>query len=286
MNRISLKAYAKINLGLDVLGTLENGYHEVRMVMQSIDLYDKVNIIKNRTGRINVKTNLSFLPTGADNLVYKAAKLLKEEFDIKEGVDIDLYKFIPVAAGMAGGSTDGAAVLKGMNRLFSLGLSDEELMQRGAGLGADIPYCIMGGTALAEGIGEKLTKLNDCPKCHVVIGKPGIGVSTKYVYDNLVLDENTVHPDIDGIIESINNNDIYGVADKLSNVLESVTMSAYPVIGDIKAAMIKNGAINSLMSGSGPTVFGIFDNKEKAEQCKDYLRNNRMTRNTYVVELI
>lgn len=286
MNRISLKAYAKINLGLDVLRRLENGYHEVRMVMQSIDLYDKINIIKNRTGKINIKTNLSFLPTGPDNLVYKAAKLLLDEFEISDGVDIDLYKFIPVAAGMAGGSTDAAAVLKGINRLFGLGLSDGELMARGAKLGADIPYCIMGGTALAEGIGEKLTKLKDCPRCYVVIGKPGISVSTKYVYEHLVLDENTVHPDIDGIIDSINNEDIYGVAGRLSNVLESVTENAYPVIKDIKELMIREGAINAIMSGSGPTVFGIFDSAEKADRCKEVLRDGRLTRNSYVVQLI
>lgn len=286
MNRISLKAYAKINLGLDVLGTLENGYHEVRMVMQSIDIYDKINISKNRTGEINIKTNLSFLPTGPDNLVYKAAKLIKDEFEISYGVDIDLYKFIPVAAGMAGGSTDAAAVLKGINRLFGLGLSEEELMARGAKLGADVPYCIMGGTALAEGIGEKLTRLKPCPRCYVVIGKPGISVSTKYVYDNLIVDENTVHPDIDGIIDSINNDDIGGVADKLGNVLESVTENAYPVIRDIKDIMIKEGALNSMMSGSGPTVFGIFDDRDKAVRCREVLRNGSLARNSYVAELI
>lgn len=256
------------------------------MVMQSIDLYDKINIIKNRTGKINIKTNLSFLPTGPDNLVYKAAKLLMDEFEIPDGVDIDLYKFIPVAAGMAGGSTDAAAVLKGINTLFGLGLNDEELKVRGAKLGADIPYCIMGGTALAEGIGEKLTKLKDCPRCYVVIGKPGISVSTKYVYEHLVLDENTVHPDIDGIIDSINNEDIYGVAGRLSNVLESVTENAYPVIKDIKELMIREGAINAIMSGSGPTVFGIFDSAEKADRCKEVLRDGRLTRNSYVVQLI
>ena len=286
MNRISLKAYAKINLGLDVLGTLDNGYHEVRMIMQSIDLFDKVNIVKNRTGNISIRTNLNFLPVGPDNLAYKAARLIREEFGITEGVDIDLFKFIPVAAGMAGGSTDGAAVLKGMNRLFELGLTEEELMSRGARLGADVPYCIMGGTALAEGVGDELTPLKPCPRCYVVIGKPGISMSTKYVYEHLVLDENTVHPDIDGIIQSINGDDIYGVADRLSNVLETVTEKAYPVIGTIKSEMIKQGALNSIMSGSGPTVFGLFDDYNKAVKCKEALKNSRLTRNSYVVELI
>ena len=285
MNRITLKAYAKINLGLDVVRRLENGYHEVRMVMQNIDLYDKVNIYRNRTGEIKVNTNLGFLPTGPDNLVYKAAALLKDEFKIKDGVTLDLYKFIPVAAGMAGGSTDAAAVLKGMNKMFNLGLSEQELMVRGAKLGADIPYCIMGGTALAEGIGEVLTKLPDCPSCYVVIGKPPISVSTKYVYEHLVLDENTVHPDIDGIVDSINNGNIYGVADRLSNVLESVTETAYPIIGKIKSRMMDMGALNSIMSGSGPTVFGLFDDLEKANACKEVLKTERLTRNTYVVGL-
>lgn len=285
MNKITLKAYAKINLGLDVIRRMENGYHEVRMVMQSIDLYDKVNIYRNRTGNIKVSTNLSFLPTGPDNLVYKAAALLKDEFGIKDGVNLDLYKFIPVAAGMAGGSTDAAAVLKGMNTMFNLGLSDEELMARGAKLGADIPYCIMGGTALAEGIGEILTPLMPCPKCYVVIGKPPISVSTKFVYEHLVLDENTVHPDIDGIIENITNGNIYGVADRISNVLETVTETEYPIISSIKKKMISMGALNSIMSGSGPTVFGIFDNEEKAIECKEALKKERLTRNTYVVGL-
>lgn len=285
MDYIGLKAYAKINLGLDVLGTLENGYHEVRMVMQSIDLYDKVGLHKNPGGRITVKTNLPFLPVDKDNLVYKAAALLKEEFGIREGVDIGLYKFIPVAAGMAGGSSDAAAVLRGMNRLFRLKLGDEELMERGAKIGADVPYCVMGGTALAEGIGEKLTRLNPCPECSVVIGKPGISVSTKYVYDRLVIDENTKHPDIDGIIGGINNGSIYEVSERLGNVLESVTENAYPVIGEIKEKMRKMGALNSIMSGSGPTVFGLFDDAGKAAACSEALRKSRLTRSSYVVGL-
>ena len=286
MKSISMKAYAKINLGLDVIGKLENGYHEVRMIMQSVDLYDKITVTRNDSGKITIKTNLSFLPTGPDNLVYKAADLLRQEFGIKDGIYIDLYKFIPVAAGMAGGSTDGAAVLKAVNQLFDLKLTDEELMERGAKLGADIPYCIMGGTALAEGIGEKLTKLPDCPRCYVVIAKPGISVSTRFVYENLVLDENTNHPDTDGMINCIENNDIDGVAARLCNVLESVTEKEYPIIADIKKDMLSHGAINALMSGSGPTVFGIFKDKEKAEKCNDFFRRGRKARNSYMVGLI
>lgn len=282
MRTISLKAYAKINLGLDVLGTLENGYHEVKMVMQSISIFDKVNMTRNDSGKITMKTNLSFLPTGPDNLVYKAAKLIKDTYGIEDGIDIDLYKFIPVAAGMAGGSTDAAAVLKGMNILFNLKLSEDELKKLGVKLGADIPYCIMGGTALAEGIGEVLTRLPDCPMCYIVVAKPYISVSTKFVYDNLVLDENTVHPNTELIIKSITDNNIEGVANELCNVLETVTVKEYPVISDIKKVMIEKGALNSLMSGSGPTVFGIFTDKEKAEECNDYLRQSKLVKSVYV----
>lgn len=284
MNTVSMRAYAKINLGLDVIGRLENGYHEVRMIMQSINLYDKVSVTRNKTGRINVKTNLTFLPTGPDNLVYRAAAMLIEEFGIQDGVDIDLYKFIPVAAGMAGGSTDAAAVLKAVNKIFGLGLDDGALMERGAKLGADIPYCIMGGTALAEGIGERLTPLPKCPHFYLVIAKPGISVSTKMVYGSLRLDDTIIHPDTEGIIEAITNKDVEGIADRLCNVLESVTVKEYPVIQDIKAEMIRYGALNSLMSGSGPTVFGVFTDENKAKECNEYLRKSRMVRNSYVAE--
>lgn len=284
MNTVSMRAYAKINLGLDVIGKLENGYHEVRMIMQTINLYDKITVTRNKTGRINVKTNLSFLPTGPDNLVYRAAASLMEEFGIQDGVDIDLYKFIPVAAGMAGGSTDAAAVLKAVNKMFGLGLGDTELMERGARLGADIPYCIMGGTALAEGIGEKLTPLPKCPHFYLVIAKPGISVSTKQVYGALKLDDSITHPDTDGIIDAIRNKDVEGIADRLCNVLESVTVNEYPIIKDIKAEMIKFGALNSLMSGSGPTVFGIFTDENKAKECNEFFRSSRMVRNSYIAE--
>lgn len=284
MNSISLKAYAKINLGLDVLGTLPNGYHEVKMVMQSISLYDKVNIKKNDSGTINVKTNLSYLPVNGDNLVYKAAYIMKEKYNIQDGFDIDLFKFIPVAAGMAGGSTDAAAVFKGINIMYNLNATEEELKELGITIGADIPYCIMGGTALACGIGEKLTRLPGCPKCYFVIGKPYVNVSTKYVYENLVLDESTVHPDTDAIIDAISHANVAGIADNLCNVLETVTVAKYPQIGEIKKVMIEKGALNSLMSGSGPTVFGIFTDYEKAKECNDYLRKSRLVKSTYVAE--
>lgn len=286
MEYINLKAYAKINLGLDVIGILDNGYHNVRMIMQSVDIFDKVNIYRTNGRNVMMKTNLSYLPSGPDNLVYKAAMLMKKTYGISEGMDIDLYKFIPVSAGMAGGSSDAAAVLKGINILWDIGASEDELMELGAQLGADVPYCVMGGTALAENIGEKLTKLKDCPKCTVVIGKPYLRVSTKYVYDKLVIDENTVHPDIDGMVEAINNGDINGIATRLSNVLETVTETENPVISHIKKLMKDNGAMGALMSGSGPSVFGLFENEGVAAECNNALRKSGFVRNSYIAHMI
>ena len=284
MNSIKLKARAKINLGLDVLCKREDGYHEVRMVMQTIGLYDRIIMKKMKEPEIKVVTNLSFLPVNENNLVYKAAKLLIDEFNIKEGVSIDLNKFIPVAAGMAGGSSDAASVLYGMNRLFHLNLTMEELMERGIHIGADVPYCILRGTALAEGIGEKLTKLKPMPKCFIVIAKPPVSVSTKLVYDNLDVKGVQEHPDIDGIIKAIEAGDVYAVAEKLENVLESVTIPLYPVIAKIKNDMKSNGAINAIMSGSGPTVFGMFDDYEIAMKCIDVLKQADDARQIYITE--
>ena len=193
-----------------------------------------------------------------------------------------LTKSIPVAAGMAGGSSDAAATLVGMNRLFHCGLSKEKLMELGVQIGADVPYCVMRGTALAEGIGEKLTSLPGVPMCYVLIGKPGINVSTKFVYGNLHLDEVTDHPDIDGMVQAIRNHDLYGITDRMGNVLESVTCPAYPVIDEIKAQMMKNGAVNAMMSGSGPTVFGIFDDPDKAEFARDQLKISGLSKQTFL----
>ena len=281
---IALKAYAKINLALDVIGVLENGYHEVSMIMQSVDMYDKVNLYVNNSGKITVKTNLSFLPVGPDNLVYKAAALLFDEFGIKAGLAIDLYKYIPVAAGMAGGSTDAAAVLKGVNELFSLGLSMEELMERGARIGADIPYCIMGGTALSEGIGEILTRLPAPPKAYLLVAKPDINVSTKFVYENLHADTLSYHPDIDGMVQAIKEGSLEGITDRMGNVLETVTEKEYPVIARIKEEMKKAGAENALMSGSGPTVFGIYRQKEIAQKAYGILKEQGLAKQIFVTE--
>lgn len=282
MKKIKLRAMAKINLGLDVVKKREDGYHEVRMLMQTIYLYDRIQLLMRDTPGIRIKTNLYYLPTNEDNLVYKAAKLLMDEFHITKGLHIDLHKFIPVAAGMAGGSSDAAAVLVGVNRMFRLGLTREELMQRGVTLGADIPYCILRGTALAEGIGEQLTQLPPVPRCHVLIAKPGVHVSTKFVYSNLRADEIAVHPDIDGQIQAIERQDLKGIASLMGNVLETVTIPAYPVIQEIKDMMLADGALNAMMSGSGPTVFGLFDREENARAAWEHLRQSQLAKQVYL----
>ena len=285
MNKIELKALGKINLGLDVLGRRENGYHDVRMVMQTLYLYDQITITKKETPGIDLKTNLFYLPVDENNLAYKAAKLLMDEFDVKEGVSIYLDKHIPVAAGMAGGSANAAAVLFGINRMFDLGLSQKELMDRGVTLGADVPYCIMRGTVLAEGIGEILTPLPALPKCYVLIAKPPISVSTKLVYEKLDSHEIEDHPDIDGILEGLKEQDIKKIASCMGNVLEKVTVEEYPVIEDIKNVMKEEGALNAMMSGSGPTVFGIFDNKHLARKAADKIRKMELAKQVYVTNV-
>lgn len=283
-NTLQLKAYAKINLGLDVVRRREDGYHEVRMVMQTIKLYDKLTFRLLEEDEIRLKTNLGFLPVNEDNLVYKAVKLLKDTYDVKKGLEIDLFKCIPVAAGMAGGSTDCAAALVGATKMFGLDLSKQELMELGVKLGADVPYCVLRGTALSEGIGEILTPLPPMPDCYILIAKPPISVSTKFVYENLKANELERHPDIDGMVDAIKKGSLQGITDRMENVLETVTIPAYPVIEEIKNCMKENGAINSLMSGSGPTVFGIFDTEEQAEKARDVIRKNDLAQQVYVVK--
>lgn len=282
---VRLKAYAKINLGLDVIRKREDNYHEVRMVMQTIDLFDKLVMKEIRGSNIIIKTNLPYLPTNENNLVYKAVKLIKDKFQIKAGVLVHLEKHIPVAAGMAGGSADCAAALIGMNRLFGLGLSESRLMDIGVSLGADVPYCILGGTALAEGIGEVLTPLSPMPECHVLIAKPSMHVSTKFVYEHLNIEALKSHPDIDGIIHSITNNNLPGVASRLENVLETVTIDSYPVLGRIKNTMMEKGSLGALMSGSGPTVFGLFDNPSLAKEAGRTLRHLDHKTRVHVVHI-
>lgn len=285
MDRLELKALGKINLGLDVLGRRENGYHDVRMVMQTVYLYDRIIMKKSKTPGIRLETNLYYLPVNENNLAYQAAQMLMDEFHMEEGVSIQLDKHIPVAAGMAGGSSNAAAVLFGMNRMFSLGLSQKELMEQGVKLGADVPYCIMRGTVLAEGIGEILTPLSPMPKCYVLIAKPAISVSTKMVYEKLDSHEIEDHPDIDGILAGLKAGDLKKVAGSMGNVLERVTVDAYPVIDQIKKMMIKEGALNAMMSGSGPTVFGIFEEKATARKAADAIRDARLTKQVYVTNI-
>ena len=281
---MKLRAYAKINLGLDVLGKRADGYHEVKMIMQMIQMYDLLDIEKTKQPGIHLTTNLSYIPVNENNLVYKAAQLLMERFDVRDGVTINLHKFIPVAAGMAGGSSDAAAALVGINQLFNLGLNVQELMELGVKIGADVPYCVMRGTALAEGIGEKLTVLPTMPPCYILIGKPGISVSTKYVYTHLDLLPDRKHPDIDGMITALENGDLYGITDRMENILETVTIPAHPVIEEIKDHMKAHGAINAMMSGSGPTVFGIFDNQKKAEKACEALRKSSLAKQVFLTE--
>ena len=269
-----LQAFAKINLGLDVLGKREDGYHEVRMIMQTIRMYDQLDMRKSVEPGIHLTTNKKYIPVDENNLVWRAAKLMMDTCGIMEGVSIHLHKVIPVAAGMAGGSSDAAATLVGMNRLFHCGLSKEKLMELGVQIGADVPYCVLRGTALAEGIGEKLTVLPPMPDCWILIGKPGISVSTKYVYTTLDLNTDTVHPDIDGMKKALEDGNLYGITERMGNVLQDVTIPAYPEVERIKEQMKTLGAVIAMMSGSGPTVFGIFDNEEKAQEACQKLRES------------
>lgn len=285
MDRIRLKARAKVNLGLDVTGLREDGYHEVRMIMQTVGLYDRIIIEKSKNPGIEITSNLPYIPVNENNLMYKAARILMDEFDIKTGVKMDLNKFIPVAAGMAGGSSDAASVLFGINRIFELGLSQKDLMERGVRIGADVPYCIMRGTALAEGIGEKLTRLAPMPQCSIVVAKPGINVSTKLVYEALDMGAEVQHPDIDAIIEGLEKADLHHIAVHMGNVLEMVTVPMHPVIDSIKRDMINYGAVNAMMSGSGPTVFGLFDDKKDAQKCLTYLRKKGEAKQVYTTDV-
>lgn len=280
-----LRALAKINLGLDILRKREDGYHEVRMIMQTIQMYDVLEMKRVRKPGISLSVNYSYIPNDERNLVYKAAKLLMDEFQVKGGVDIRLEKFIPVAAGMAGGSSDAAAALVGINRLFKLGLSQKELMDRAVNIGADVPYCVMRGTALAEGIGEKLTRITQVPDCFVLIGKPGINVSTKAAYESLQLDKISSHPDIDGMIGDIERGDLLAMTQKMGNVFEPGIIEKYPVIGEIKALMESHGALKAMMSGSGPTVFGIFDDREKMAAAAEVLRKSRLAKTVFATEV-
>ncbi len=282
IDKTTQRAYAKINIGLDVLRRRADGYHEVKMIMQTVDIYDELVLEKRKEPGIELRMDNSELPSGGDNLICRAADLLFREKKITEGVNISLTKRIPIAAGMAGGSADAAAALRGVNELFDLGYSLTELQALGVGLGADIPYCLAGGTMLSEGIGEILTPLPAPPAAHLVIAKPDINVSTAFVYGNLHADRLAWHPDIDGMIAALQKGDLDGITDRLGNVLETVTVKAHPVIEQIRELLRKQGAENALMSGSGPTVFGIFKEKETAARAAEAVERGRLAKQIFV----
>ena len=282
IDKTTQRAYAKINIGLDVLRRRADGYHEVKMIMQTVDIYDELVLERRKQPGIELRMDNSELPSGGDNLICRAADLLFREKEITGGVNISLTKRIPIAAGMAGGSADAAAALRGVNELFDLGYSLTELQALGVGLGADIPYCLAGGTILSEGIGEILTPLPAPPAAHLVIAKPDVNVSTAFVYGNLHADRLAWHPDIDGMIAALQKGDLDGITGRLGNVLETVTVKAHPVIEQIKELLRKQGAENALMSGSGPTVFGIFKEKETAARAAEAVERGRLAKQIFV----
>lgn len=267
-NRAMVRSYAKINLTLDVLGKRPNGYHDVKMIMQTVSLYDLVLVDRTYNG-ISISTNLRYLPVNEKNIAYKAALAFFERTNINGGCKIMIHKNIPVAAGLAGGSGNAAAVLCALDRLYNTNLSQKELMALGATLGADVPYCIMGGTALAEGIGEILTSLPDVPKSVILMVKPPISVSTGAIYEAIDSADIANRPDTDGMINAIKSGDVSAIAGNLSNVMGTVTENIHPIVGGIRRKMILNGALGSVMSGSGPTVFGIFPDYDTAKKSHD-----------------
>lgn len=273
MKTLEVKAHAKINLTLDITGRLENGYHTVCMVMQSVDLHDDVRITRNTSGRITLSCNRPYVPRDARNLAVRAAGLFYEESGLPcEGLHIDLLKRIPVAAGLAGGSTDAAAVLRAMNTLYGTNFTCDRLCTMGLRLGADVPYCLRGGTMLAEGIGEVLTQLPSAPQCWAVLCKPPFSVSTASVYAQMDSAELTVRPDTNGMLAALAAGDYAGVCHRLYNVMEAVTADRHAEIGHIKDVLLSHGADGAVMSGSGPTTYGLFSDRDQAEQAYRMLK--------------
>ena len=272
MNSIELKSRAKINLSIDVLGKREDGYHLVEMIMQTIDLYDIIKIKELSSDNIIIKSNSNHIPLDENNIVYKAINLLKNKFNINKGVEVFIQKNIPIAAGMAGGSSNAAALLVGLNKLWKLNLSELDLQELGFKLGADVPFCISGKAALAQGVGEELTFIKGLPKdITILICKPEIFVSTKDVYGGLDLNNIQNRPDNNKLLEDLRQENISSLAKNMVNVLESVTSRDYREIKDIENIMLENGALGSMMSGSGPTVFGLYKNREDALKGKEEL---------------
>ncbi|ERJ12465.1 4-(cytidine 5'-diphospho)-2-C-methyl-D-erythritol kinase [Haloplasma contractile] len=256
------KAPAKINLTLDVIGKREDGYHELNMVMTTVDLYDRLSISETDEDRIIITTNRRYLPVDNKNLSYKAAKLIKEQYGIKKGVRIHINKNIPVAAGLAGGSSDAAATLRGLDRLWKLNMSFEELSEIGARIGSDVPFCIYGKTALATGRGEIIKPIKPAPKCWVILVKPKFGVSTKHIFSNVEVNS-LKHPDTKAMLDAVLNGDYKSMCKNLGNSLEDVTFKRYPDVKKIKEKLLKYGADAALMSGSGPTVFAFVYRENK-----------------------
>lgn len=284
MKTLKKKAYAKVNLALDVLRRREDGYHDVKMIMQNLDIYDELEftMVPGEEINISIEANRPDIPTDERNLIYKAIKMMFDEYNLTGNVHVKLIKNIPVEAGMAGGSTDCAAALHGINELFELNLSLDELMKIGVRIGADVPYCVMAKTALSEGIGEILTPVKSLLGCYVLVVKPPVNVSTKMVYTNLKANELERHPDVDGMIEALEAEDLEGVASRMENVLETVTTVLYPEIEVIKKEMKDCGALNSIMSGSGPTVFGVFLSREKADKAAETIRSKKLSNEIFV----
>ena len=286
MKRMVLKTPAKINLALDVVGKRADGYHTLETIFQTVSLYDTITVtlFPHRTGEqaIRILCNIPWIPKDERNIAWKAVDLFLKKTGCPVGFDIYLQKYIPSQAGLGGGSSDAAAVLYACNQLTGAGLSHAELCEMGLQLGADVPYCLMRRTALSEGIGEILTPVAPLPDCPILIAKPSISVSTRYVYEHLKLNEETLHPDVDGIVSALKAKELYGVTDRLGNVLETVTIPEHPVIADIKQQMMQSGAVNALMSGSGPTVFGIFDDEDKAKKAFEDMKASGLARQIYL----
>lgn len=286
MKTLTRNAYAKVNLALDVLRRREDGYHDVCMIMQNLSLYDTLTFTVEEADTliITLECDKAFVPCDERNLIYKAIVLMGETYHLTGHIHVELVKRIPVEAGMAGGSTDCAAAFHAMRELYGLDVSDQDLMKLGVKLGADVPYCIMAKTALSEGIGEVLTEVAPLPDCYVVVAKPAISVSTKMVYENLHANELQHHPDVAGMAEALKQGELSGVASRMENVLETVTTKLYPQIEEIKRTMKESGAENAIMSGSGPTVFGLYREKAIAEQAAEKIRQQYGLSEVYVTQ--
>ncbi len=285
MNEIRLKARAKINITLDIIGKRDNGYHDVEMIMQTVELFDQLIMRKTSKDKITIRTNLPYLPVDERNLVYKIIDYMRNKYSLSGGVFVDLNKKIPVAAGLAGGSSDGAQTIFGMNKLYNLKLLLEEMLEIGAKFGSDIPYCMIQGTALATGLGEKITYLDPFPEFYVVIVKPRFSMSTEVVYNNFDLGMVTEHPDTKAVINAISKGDKETICNNLVNVLETVTPQIHPEINVIKDRIKTLGAEGVLMSGSGPSVYGLFSDKHKAEVAVDELKADKKMQFVYLTSI-